>query len=84
MISELVTARHLSRKAVVYIRQSHPHQVLSNQECCASIKTPRPATIWHTSDGGAASGGQAGVKPEAARGGGPKGQALHQLDSRTS
>src|SRR3954452_21796292 len=32
MISELVTARHLSRKALVYIRQSHPHQVLSNQE----------------------------------------------------
>ena len=32
MISELVTTRHLSRKAVVYIRQSHPHQVLSNQE----------------------------------------------------
>ena len=32
MISDLVTARHLSRKAVVYIRQSHPHQVLSNQE----------------------------------------------------
>jgi hypothetical protein len=30
MISELVTARHLSRKA--YIRQSHPHQVLSKQE----------------------------------------------------
>ena len=30
MISELVTTRHLSRKA--YIRQSHPHQVLSNQE----------------------------------------------------
>ena len=32
MISELVTTRHLSRKAVVYIRQSHPHQILSNQE----------------------------------------------------
>ena len=32
MISELVTTRHLSRKAVVYVRQSHPHQVLSNQE----------------------------------------------------
>ena len=32
MISELVTTRHLSRKAVVYIHQSHPHQVLSNQE----------------------------------------------------
>src|ERR687884_1159708 len=32
MISELVTARHLSRKAVVYLRQSHPQQVLNNQE----------------------------------------------------
>src|SRR5947209_7795881 len=32
MISELVTARHLSRKAVVYIRQSHPQQMLNNQE----------------------------------------------------
>ena len=32
MFSELVTTRHLSRKAMVYIRQSHPHQVLSNQE----------------------------------------------------
>src|SRR5215207_7319184 len=32
MISDLVTSRHLSRKAVIYIRQSSPHQVLSNQE----------------------------------------------------
>src|SRR4051812_5515072 len=32
MISDLVTARHLSRKAVIYIRQSTPHQVLTNQE----------------------------------------------------
>src|SRR5262252_6513160 len=32
MGSELVTAEHLSRKAVVYIRQSTPHQVVSNQE----------------------------------------------------
>ncbi len=30
--SELVTAQHLQRKAVIYIRQSTPHQVLSNQE----------------------------------------------------
>lgn len=30
--SELVTSQHLARKAVVYIRQSTPHQVLSNQE----------------------------------------------------
>src|SRR5918994_1813180 len=32
MISDLVTPRHLCRKAVIYIRQSTPHQVLSNQE----------------------------------------------------
>jgi DNA invertase Pin-like site-specific DNA recombinase len=32
MISELVTVRHLCRKAVIYIRQSTPHQVLTNQE----------------------------------------------------
>ena len=32
MSAELVTARHLGRKAVIYIRQSSPHQVLSNQE----------------------------------------------------
>jgi DNA invertase Pin-like site-specific DNA recombinase len=30
--SELVTSSHLARKAVVYIRQSTPHQVVSNQE----------------------------------------------------
>jgi len=31
-ISELVTTQHLSRKAIIYIRQSTPHQVLTNQE----------------------------------------------------
>jgi DNA invertase Pin-like site-specific DNA recombinase len=30
--SELIPPRHLSRKAVIYIRQSSPQQVLSNQE----------------------------------------------------
>ena len=30
--SNLVTAAHLSRSAVIYIRQSTPHQVISNQE----------------------------------------------------
>ncbi len=30
--SELVTTIHLSRKTVIYIRQSTPHQVLTNQE----------------------------------------------------
>ena len=32
MTSDLVTARHLCRKAVIYIRQSTPHQVITNQE----------------------------------------------------
>jgi DNA invertase Pin-like site-specific DNA recombinase len=31
MTSELVTPRHLSRKAVIYIRQSSPQQVLTHQ-----------------------------------------------------
>jgi DNA invertase Pin-like site-specific DNA recombinase/predicted DNA-binding transcriptional regulator AlpA len=30
--SELVTSNHLSRKAVIYVRQSTPHQVISHQE----------------------------------------------------
>ncbi len=30
--SEMVTAHHLARKAVIYVRQSSPHQVLTNQE----------------------------------------------------
>src|SRR5918912_1874335 len=32
MRSELITTQHLTRKAVIYIRQSTPHQVLTNQE----------------------------------------------------
>src|SRR5215212_2668297 len=32
MTSDLVMPRHLCRKALIYIRQSTPHQVLSNQE----------------------------------------------------
>jgi DNA invertase Pin-like site-specific DNA recombinase len=30
--SDLVTPHHLSRSAVIYIRRSTPHQVISNQE----------------------------------------------------
>lgn len=30
--SELVTLEHLNRKAIIYIRQSTPHQLISNQE----------------------------------------------------
>ena len=32
MRSELISERHLARLAIIYIRQSSPHQVLSNQE----------------------------------------------------
>jgi DNA invertase Pin-like site-specific DNA recombinase len=31
-VSELITSFHLGRKALIYIRQSSPHQVLTNQE----------------------------------------------------
>jgi len=30
--SDLITARHLARRAIVYIRQSSPHQVLTHHE----------------------------------------------------
>jgi DNA invertase Pin-like site-specific DNA recombinase len=30
--SELVTSAHLARRAIIYVRQSSPHQALSNQE----------------------------------------------------
>jgi DNA invertase Pin-like site-specific DNA recombinase len=33
-ISELITPFHLGRKALIYVRQSNPHQVLTNQESC--------------------------------------------------
>jgi hypothetical protein len=32
MNHELITTRHLARRAVIYIRQSSPHQVLTKQE----------------------------------------------------
>src|SRR3982751_116332 len=32
MRSELIDGRHLARRAVIYIRQSTPHQILTNQE----------------------------------------------------
>ena len=30
--SDLISARHLARRAIIYIRQSSPHQVLTHQE----------------------------------------------------
>src|SRR3954453_13166710 len=32
MRSDLIDERHLARRAIIYIRQSSPHQVLTNQE----------------------------------------------------
>ena len=52
MTSDLVTARHLGRKAVIYIRQSTPQQVLSNQESlrlqyalCGVVAWIRPVAL---------------------------------------
>jgi hypothetical protein len=59
----------------------------SRYEDCNLLRdnqNPSSSDICHTSDGGEAFGWQAGVKPEAARDGGPKGQALHQLANPTS
>ena len=53
MISEHVTARHLSRKAVIYIRQSTPNQVLSNQESTRLQYALRQRALelgWHDHD----------------------------------
>jgi DNA invertase Pin-like site-specific DNA recombinase len=30
--SELITSQHLARKAIIYVRQSTPHQAISHQE----------------------------------------------------
>ena len=47
-----------------------------NDQCCATIKNPRSATISDTSHGGRTSRGATAVKSEAAGGGGLKGQTL--------
>jgi DNA invertase Pin-like site-specific DNA recombinase len=53
MISELVTARHLCRKAVIDIRQSTPNQVLSNPESTRLQYALRQRALelgWHDHD----------------------------------
>ena len=53
MRSELVQAEHLARKAVVYIRQSTPHQVVSNQESLRmqyALQERARELGWHESD----------------------------------
>jgi DNA invertase Pin-like site-specific DNA recombinase len=51
--SELVKPTHLARKAVVYIRQSTPHQVVSNQESLRlqyALRQRARELGWHEAD----------------------------------
>lgn len=51
--SELVTAHHLARKAIIYIRQSTPQQVLSNQESARlqyALQQRALSLGWHADD----------------------------------
>jgi DNA invertase Pin-like site-specific DNA recombinase len=53
MKSELVKPTHLSRKAVVYIRQSTPHQVVTNQESLRlqyALRQRAHELGWHEAD----------------------------------
>ena len=53
MKSELVKPMHLARRAVVYIRQSTPHQVVTNQESLRLQYALRQRAIelgWHEAD----------------------------------
>lgn len=53
MKSELVQAKHLARKAVVYIRQSTPHQVVTNQESLKmqyALQQRAREMGWHEAD----------------------------------
>jgi len=73
--SELVKATHLARKAVVYIRQSTPHQVVSNQESLRlqyALRQRAHELGWHEADidvidadlglSGASAAGRSGFK----------------------
>jgi DNA invertase Pin-like site-specific DNA recombinase len=51
--SEMVTIQHLARKAVIYVRQSTPHQVLTNQESLKlqyALKKRATELGWHADD----------------------------------
>jgi DNA invertase Pin-like site-specific DNA recombinase len=51
--SELIKSAHLARKAVVYIRQSTPHQVVSNQESLRlqyALRQRAQELGWHKAD----------------------------------
>ena len=51
--SELVTPQHLQKKAIIYIRQSTPHQQISNQESLRlqyALKERAQRLGWHPED----------------------------------
>src|SRR5438270_8099194 len=51
--SELVTPQHLQKKAVIYIRQSTPHQQISNQESLRlqyALQERAQRLGWHPED----------------------------------
>jgi DNA invertase Pin-like site-specific DNA recombinase len=51
--SELVTPQHLQKKAIIYIRQSTPHQQISNQESLRlqyALKERAQRLGWHAED----------------------------------
>ena len=53
MNSELITSSHLDRKAIVYVRQSTPHQAISNQESLRlqyALHQQARALGWHEAD----------------------------------
>jgi DNA invertase Pin-like site-specific DNA recombinase len=53
MCAELVTMQHRSRRAVVYVRQSTPHQVVSNQEGLRlqyALRERARQLGWHDAD----------------------------------
>jgi DNA invertase Pin-like site-specific DNA recombinase len=73
--SELIKPSHLTRKAVVYIRQSTPHQVVSNQESLRlqyALRERAHELGWHEADidvidadlglSGASAAGRSGFK----------------------
>src|SRR6266699_446698 len=52
--SELVTPQHLQKKALIYIRQSTPHQQISNQESLRlqyALQERAQHLGWHAEDG---------------------------------
>ena len=53
MTSELIKPNHLDRKAVVYVRQSSPQQVINNQESLRlqyALRQRARELGWHEGD----------------------------------